>query len=398
MIPLVVDLDPDALRREMEQLGVDPPGVAIMAAKASALCVKIFGIPCAAANIIKQSMLSAGGDAAVPRGVVSCKLPKTDMLLIGTRAQVQRAFSNADGQPFRMKRLAEDVLVSLRNYDHPPQSWAIRDGQVDLARPVVMGVLNVTPDSFSDGGTYATRDAALARARQMIAEGADLIDIGGESTRPGAHALNAGEEVARVLPVITQLAAETKTPLSIDTRKAAVAGAALAAGAHIVNDVSALGDTAMAPLVRESGAGLVLMHMHGAPETMQAAPLEEHGIVDCVAAALQERLAAALDAGIAREHIALDPGIGFGKTFRANEALLCHLDALRSLGAPVLIGVSRKRFIGERTGRAPQERLAGSLAAQVIACLRGARIIRTHDVKETKDALAITHAITNEKH
>jgi dihydropteroate synthase len=271
--------------------------------------------------------------------------------------------------------------------------WRIRGGTLDLAHPVVMGILNVTPDSFYGGGRSGGVAAAVERGREMIADGAAIIDVGGESTRPGAIALASAEELARVMPVIEALAGDTQAVLSIDTRKAEVARAALESGARIVNDVSAMGDPDMAAVVLSCGAGIVLMHMHGEPGTMQQTPLDETEVCACVQAFLAARLAAAEAAGIAREAVVLDPGIGFGKSFRANERLLNRLDQLLLLGRPLLVGASRKGFIGARTGREVGERLAGSLGAHAIAVARGARIIRTHDVAATRDALMVAEAI-----
>ena len=256
-----------------------------------------------------------------------------------------------------------------------------------------MGILNVTPDSFYDGGKYPDVDSACARAKDMAAAGAGIIDVGGESTRPGASAVSASEEIERVLPVIERIVAALDAPVAVDTQKPDVAHAALSAGACIVNDVTALGAPGMADVLRDFQAGVVLMHMHGEPRTMQDAPLDEETVVDEVARFLKERLSAAIGAGIEKERIVIDPGIGFGKTFKANERLIDSLDVLAALGAPILVGASRKRFIGELTGRAAEDRLAGSLAAHVVAYLRGAKIIRTHDVKETVDALVVAEAI-----
>jgi dihydropteroate synthase len=256
-----------------------------------------------------------------------------------------------------------------------------------------MGVLNVTPDSFSDGGLYLEPDAAVARAQEMVAEGADLIDVGGESTRPGAAPVGVEEELRRVIPVLERLAADGQSvQLSIDTSKASVAEAALAAGVGFVNDVTALrGDPAMAAAVAASSAELCLMHMLGEPRTMQDDP--RYGdVVSEVKSFLEERLAFAVGEGIAEERIWLDPGIGFGKTLEHNLELLRRLDELVAIGRPVLVGVSRKRFIGALTDRAEDERLAGSVAAAVIAFSRGASMLRVHDVAATRDALAVAAA------
>jgi dihydropteroate synthase len=259
-----------------------------------------------------------------------------------------------------------------------------------------MGVLNVTPDSFSDGGRFLDPAAAAARGRAMIDEGADLLDVGGESSRPGAVPVDPAEEEARVVPVIRALRAGSGVPISVDTRRASVARAALEAGADIVNDISALGDRAMAAVVRASGAGLVLMHMRGEPATMQAAPAYED-VVSEVSAFLSRRLEAAGAAGIPPGAVVLDPGIGFGKTLDHNLALLADLGRIAAAGRPVLVGVSRKSVVGALTGRAVGERLAGSLALAAYLALRGAAVLRVHDVKETCDAVRIVDRMRNEE-
>src|SRR5262245_28645589 len=254
-----------------------------------------------------------------------------------------------------------------------------------------MGVVNVTPDSFSDGGRYAEPEAAIAHARRLIAEGADLLDVGGESTRPGSAPVPAAEQWRRIGPVVETLAREGAT-VSADTASAEVAGKALAAGARIVNDVTALGDPAMAGVVARSGAGLVLMHMRGTPADMQRDPHYEDAPRE-VAAFLAARLEAATGAGIARDAIALDPGVGFGKAARHSLELVARLDALTALGRPVLIGVSRKSFIGQILDLPVGERLEGSLAAAAIAAFMGAAIVRAHDVAPTVRAVRVAAAL-----
>jgi dihydropteroate synthase len=256
-----------------------------------------------------------------------------------------------------------------------------------------MGVLNVTPDSFSDGGAFLEPDAAVAHGESMAAEGADLIDVGGESTRPGSAPAPADEELRRVLPVVERLAAAVEAPISIDTRKAAVARAALAAGASFVNDVSALrGDPGMAAVVAEAGVDLCLMHMKGEPQTMQDDP--SYGeVVSEVKTFLEDRLDFAVGEGIAEDRIWLDPGIGFGKTLEHNLELLRRLHEIAAIGRPLVVGASRKRFIGTLTGRPEGERLAGSLAAAVVAYDRGAAMLRVHDVAATKEALTLATGV-----
>ncbi|MGA1274258.1 MAG: dihydropteroate synthase [Gemmobacter sp.] len=264
-------------------------------------------------------------------------------------------------------------------------------------RPAVMGVLNATPDSFSDGGRFIAPEAALAQGLRMAAEGADILDIGGESTRPGAAPVPIAEEIARTAPLIAGLrAAGVRLPISIDTRKARVAEAALDAGADMVNDVSALGfDPDLAPLVAARGVPLCLMHMQGTPETMQIDPRYDDVVLD-VRAMLAARIAAAEAAGIARARILIDPGIGFGKTAAHNLALGARLSALHGMGCAVLYGASRKRFIGRLGGmgaEAPADRrLGGSIAVALAAAAQGAQVVRVHDVWETRQALDLWRA------
>lgn len=255
----------------------------------------------------------------------------------------------------------------------------------------IMGIVNVTPDSFSDGGDFLDPRAAVAHGRELAAQGADLLDVGGESTRPGAEGVTADEELARVVPVVEELAGSGAT-VSIDTSKAAVAERAIAAGASIVNDVTALGDPAMAGVCGAADAGLVLMHMKGTPRTMQENPTYGDVVAE-VRDFLAERLNRAIAAGVAEESIWLDPGIGFGKTVAHNLELIRRLGELRQLGRPLVLGASRKSFIGKITGRPVRERLGGSLAAAVIGAANGADVLRVHDVGPTREALAILAAI-----
>ncbi|MGN6275762.1 MAG: dihydropteroate synthase [Solirubrobacterales bacterium] len=256
----------------------------------------------------------------------------------------------------------------------------------------LMGVVNVTPDSFSDGGLYLDPEAAIAHGRELVEAGADILDVGGESTRPGAAEVAAEEERARVVPVIAGLQG-VGARISVDTSKATVAAAALDAGAEIVNDVTALrGDPEMAALCAERGCGVVLMHMLGNPRTMQDDPRYDD-VVGEVRAFLAERLEAAVAAGVPEEGIWLDPGIGFGKTGAHNMELLRRLGELRELGRPLVVGTSRKSFIGRIDGSPPDERLGGTIASSVLAAVEGAEVLRVHDVAEVRQALTLTAAI-----
>ena len=271
--------------------------------------------------------------------------------------------------------------------------WRTARRTLLLDRACVMGILNVTPDSFSDGGRLATVDDALRAAEALREAGADVLDVGGESTRPGAGAVDEAEERRRVVPVVWRLVAEVGLPVSVDTRRSAVAAEALAAGAEIVNDVSALTfDPAMAGVVSTAGAGVVLMHMRGTPETMDAAATYAD-VAQEVAAELALRRDAALAAGIAREAIVLDPGIGFAKTVEQSFSLVNRLASFVALGQPVLVGPSRKRFLGAATGRPVHERDAATAALCVAARLRGAKIFRVHDVRLVREALAVADAV-----
>lgn len=275
-----------------------------------------------------------------------------------------------------------------------PHHWQLPGGSLLLDRPRVMGIVNLTPDSFSDGGELAGVDDALERARAMVEAGADLLDVGGESTRPGADAVPVDEEIARIVPFVRRAVRMfPNVPLSVDTRKAPVAEAALEAGARIVNDVSGLAfDPAMAPLVAARGAGVVVMHMRGTPADM-ARRAHYRDVVAEVRDELDQRLARARDAGVAPDAVVADPGLGFAKTAAQSLTLLRHLDALSDLGVPLLVGPSRKSFLGTVLGEPPHRRGAGTVAACVLAYLRGARIVRVHDVEPVVHALAVAHAV-----
>jgi len=263
---------------------------------------------------------------------------------------------------------------------------------LDLSQPVVMGVLNVTPDSFSDGGRFLEPAAAVERALQMVAEGAAIVDIGGESTRPGAAAVPLEVELQRVLPVVERLAARLPVPVSVDSSKPAVMRAAIAAGAAMINDVNSLRAPGALEAVAGSRAAVCLMHMQGEPRTMQQAPAYGD-VAREVCGFLKQRAAACAAAGIARGRLLLDPGFGFGKTLEHNLALLAQLERLVAEGLPVLVGLSRKSLIGQITGRPPEQRLPGSVALAALAVMAGAHIIRAHDVAPTVDAIKIAAAL-----
>ena len=259
-----------------------------------------------------------------------------------------------------------------------------------------MGILNVTPDSFSDGGHFFSQQDALRQAMRMIADGADIIDVGGESTRPGAQPVSVAEELDRVVPIIELIRNETDTPVSVDTSKAEVMKAAVAAGASMINDVAALAEEGALSMAAELQVPVCLMHMQGKPRTMQKAPKYNDGVVSEVKRFLAERVGKAVDAGISGSSLIIDPGFGFGKTLQHNYELLNRLSELQSLGLPILVGISRKSMIGNLLNAGMEERLPGSLAAAVLAMERGASIFRVHDVAETRKALTFVSACQHE--
>ncbi|HYV50835.1 MAG TPA: dihydropteroate synthase [Dongiaceae bacterium] len=273
--------------------------------------------------------------------------------------------------------------------------WRVRGRVLDGARPLIVGILNVTPDSFSDRGAFASPADALHQAETLVREGADVLDLGGESTRPGAEPVSAEEELRRVMPVLKE-ALGLGVPVSIDTYKASVARAALEAGAAIVNDITALGDPEMAETVASFGAGLILMHMQGTPQTMQKDP-RYADVVDEVRGFLARRRGVAERGGVPTENIVLDPGVGFGKALEHNLELLARMDELVAMGSPILVGVSRKRFIGALAGvEEPRDRGPGSLAAMLAARMKGVSIFRVHDAGAARQALTVFDAVQNQ--
>jgi dihydropteroate synthase len=302
----------------------------------------------------------------------------------------------------QLERLERGVASVLVDRDRVPDEVLARLtapraalAGLSLHRTRIMGILNVTPDSFSDGGLFAGPAAALAQAWAMVAAGADILDIGGESTRPGAAEVAVAEEIERTAPVIAAIRAGGAVPVSIDTRKSAVARAALQAGADVVNDVAALThDPALGPLVAATGCPVILMHAQGTPATMQDDPTYDDVVLD-VYDFLEERIAAAEALGIARDRIVVDPGIGFGKTLQHNVRLLKALSLYHGLGCAILLGASRKRFIGALSGAdAPRDRMAGSVAVALHAASQGVQILRVHDTLETRQALSLHEALS----
>ncbi|MEM4729422.1 MAG: dihydropteroate synthase [Thermoplasmata archaeon] len=380
--------------RLVRAIGCDEGGVPIMGPKALHHVIRLEGVDSRAALIIKQEMLAAGGEAAVCRGVIGLSSRKTDVVVMGTRRQLTIALEKLRNQPFGASRVAEEVDGVLRALDRGRNFTLVAGGKrLKLGEKThVMGVLNVTPDSFSDGGLYLDAKKAVERGVQMVEEGADIIDVGGESTRPGAAPVPASEERRRVVPVIKALAERVSVPISIDTKKPAVAAEALDAGASIINDVSGLRRGEMVSLAASRGAPVVIMHMRGTPSTMQRNPVYRD-VVGEICLFLRRRIERAVMKGVDPEAIIIDPGIGFGKTAEHNLEILARLGEFRGLGRPILVGASRKSFIGKILDLPVEERLEGSLSAAVVAILNGAAIIRAHDVAASVRATRVADAI-----
>ena len=374
---------PAALAQALAVRGEDPVRAEAAAAGAAGLRLLLDGLGEDDAFALFQAARVAG---------VDCRTGQGWAVLEGPRSRLAGLVRPGEGAalPDRLQRPLGRFLATRED---APAAWRTARRALDLRRPCVLGILNVTPDSFSDGGRLGTPDDVVRAGAALRDAGADVLDVGGESTRPGAAAPDVAEERRRVVPAVRRLVAEVGVPVSVDTRRAAVAEEALAAGAEIVNDVSALThDPAMAEVVRRSGAGVVLMHMRGSPATMDAEARYADVAVE-VGAELEARRDAALAAGIAREGIVLDPGIGFAKTVEHSYALVNRLETLTALGQPVLVGPSRKRFLGAATGRPVGERDAATAAVCVAARLRGASLFRVHDVRGVREALRVADAV-----
>jgi len=378
----------DSAEAEMRSINVCQDGIDIMLPKMRHFVFMARNMDPRAANILKQEMLAVGGEAAISYHAI-CDISKpTDCLLSGTERQLAIALRKLERQPFGLKILASELARALGNI-LAPQVPAV--GSLNLGHTLVMGILNATPDSFSGDGIIDP-ETAVEKALQMEREGADIIDIGGESTRPGARKVSAKDELKRVQPVIEGLAGKLKIPISIDSRNASVVKKALEAGASIVNLVGGLRDATMAKIIAKAGVPVILMHMQGEPDTMQHDPVY-NDVMDEIIAELRGQVKMALEAGIEPCNIILDPGIGFGKTAEHNLEIIRRLGEMRILGMPILIGASRKSFIGKALGGETGDRLEGSLATAVLASARGASIVRVHDVKETVKALKLSDAI-----
>jgi len=381
---------------EFNKIGATAAGQKIMAEKLFPLAVKVKGLKAPAANILKQEMLARDGDVVTSRDMLIDRSGKTDVIIQGSLKSFESLIIKLKMQPFGLKELSAELEMFLDSYKKN-----LRDKEYSIggkkfntgSAPLIMGILNTTPDSFFDGGRYGSYKSAVERAVKMIDEGADIIDIGGQSSRPGSKPVDPGEELKRTIPIIKYIHDNYNALISIDTCRSEVAEGAVSAGAHIINDISAFTmDEDMAQVASKSGAAVVLMHMKGNPEDMQDDP-QYSDVVDEIYEYLDRRASHAVKSGISADKIIIDPGIGFGKTLEHNLAILNKISEFSSMGFPVLVGASRKSFIGKILDLPVEERLEGSIAAAVWVIVNGANILRVHDVSATARAVKTAHSI-----
>jgi dihydropteroate synthase len=378
---------------QMKKMGVDPTGVRLMEGKTLHFNLKVEGIEPRTANLLKQEMLALGGDVAVDRRGLDCSTEKTDALLMGTQKHFEKLVLKLEQYP-TLNPLGQSVKQTLKNISKTQYAVRCRKRTLTLGkRTLLMGVLNVTPDSFSDGGLFFDKEKAISHGLRLVEEGADIIDIGGESTKPGSKPLELEEELRRVIPVIKSISAEVDVPISIDTYKSTVAQKAIEAGAEIINDISGLNfDPSLAKVASKEDTPLVLMHIRGTPETMQK-NVHYDSLFSEILQYLKDSIQRAESAGLDPRQIIVDPGIGFGKTVEDNLLIIKNLHEFRILGKPILLGTSRKSFIGKILNAEVGERLEGTLSSITVGVLNGANIIRCHDALQAKRAIAVADAI-----
>ena len=384
------------VKSEMQKIGVDRCGIDIMLPKTTMHLLEVDRLPTIGANILKQELLSLGADAAVSRASITGRSQKTPVFIFGTQAQLSRLSEKLKRQPFGLDKIGLNIKEVLENSYKNDFKIKARNHTLNLTKKTyVMGVINVTPDSFSGDGLCELKiDSIIRHAEKMVKDGADILDIGGESSRPGAKPVSLKEELQRITPIIKKLSKRIKIPISIDTYKSAVAEQAIDNGASIVNDISGLRfDPKMAKVISKTKAAVVVMHIKGRPRNMQKNPRYKD-VVGEVIDYLKNSLNIAQRAGVSQDKIIIDPGIGFGKTTKDNLTILKKLNEFKSLGFPLLIGVSRKSFIGNVLNVPVEQRLIGTAASVAFAVSRGANIVRVHDVKEISQVVKIINNIT----
>jgi len=385
--------DQESIVAEMNKIGSDPGGIKLMAPKGETLLIRVENVSLKAANILKQEMLSRGGDCAVHMKVSMLDIAESSVLLVATRRQLRDVLRKLRGQPFGLKRLGAEIEELLYRQEKLKKREEFTCGPYTLPlgkRTLIMGILNATPDSFSDGGRYNEVDRAVAHAKELIEAGADIIDVGGESTRPGAETVELEEELARVIPVVRAIASECRVPISIDTYKAEVADQAVRAGAHIINDVwGAKRDTRMVHVAAEHDVPIILMHNRTNRDYVE--------FFSDLVKDLRESVDIAVDAGVKEDKIILDPGIGFVKSLEQNLETMRRLDDIVSLGYPVLLGTSRKSMIGKVLDLPTEERVEGTAATVALGIAKGCHMVRVHDVKEMKRVAQMMDAMLGGK-
>ena len=375
-------LVPYADEQTILSCGADPASLPYMVPKLTHKNLLLEGVRPFAANILKQNMLSLGGDVAVHRNVISGKVDSSNCLLMGDLRHYKRLVEKIKSQP-GLEAIAEVIEEQIFHEIKGLALTLCSNNYSWDSIPISMGILNITPDSFSDGGLWYDPYRALDHALEMVEQGADILDVGGESSRPGAESIDAREETARVVPIIEKIASRVNIPISIDTRNAETAEAALGAGACMINDVSALShDPHMLGIAKEAGAGIILMHMRGTPGTMQ----NNTGYLDIfheIYSFLDDKIKQCLEAGIDRKSILVDPGIGFGKDLKGNLSLIRRISEFRSLRVPVVLGHSRKSFIGSVLDASVDQRQEGTDAVSSWAIIQGVDVLRVHDIQRT---------------
>lgn len=395
----VVNNDKKRISSLMKEIGVDEAGIKIMLPKSQGFLLKTGELSTTAANILKQDLISLGADAAVARWSITGDKTPTQCLILANETRLRQLAKKIATQPFGLEKLAQGIEDTINNYRKDNFLFQARNYKLQLGKTTrLMGIINATPDSFSGDGLFSG-NVQLEKAEieelflKLKSQGAEIIDIGGESTRPGAKSVSAKEEIKRILPFIKIGARIVKLPISIDTQKFEVAQAALDNGAAIVNDISGLRhDKRMARLIAKYRAAVVIMHMRGNPRTMQK-NIQYSSLMDEIISFLNDSVKIALDAGINPQSIAVDPGICFGKTREHNLEIINNLCELKSLGLPILIGLSRKSFIGTTINKPSEQRIFGTAAALALAISQGAHIVRIHDVAEMKDVVKMADAV-----
>lgn len=396
---MLLKINQELLPEAIAGIGAHPASLPIFANKSQILPYKLLKVRTPAANILKQEMLAAGGDAVVPTGCIVNDDKYVEVLLLGTRKQYNLLLQKLALMPyFGLKQIAADLQVALAP---EPVKTTLADGRIlSYDKMRVMGILNITPDSFYAGSRVPQMEQVLERASQMLEQGADILDIGGESTRPGSDSVDGEEERSRVLPVIEALRKNYPDAIiSVDTYRAATAEAALQVGADIINDISAMeADAAMLDVVKRTNAPIILMHMRGTSKNMQQ-NCQYQNVVQEVAVYLAQRAQLLREQGVGAEKIILDPGIGFAKNVEQNLLLMRDLQTLTGFGYPVLLAASRKSTIGAVLGGLPaEERLEGTIAASLQAVYAGAQMVRVHDVRENVRAIRMLEAILKQKY